>query len=71
MESGYQKLKKVRIQNNLSYEDMAKKLEISKCYYWQIEHKKRRLYYDMALKIASIFELKPDDLFYEMLLLDK
>lgn len=71
MENYYQKLKKVRIQNNLSYEDMAKKLEISKCYYWQIEHKKRRLYYDMALKIADIFELKPDDLFYETLLLDK
>lgn len=71
MENYYQKLKKVRIQNNLSYEDMAKKLEISKCYYWQIEHKKRRLYYDMALKIADIFELKPDDLFYETLVLDK
>lgn len=71
MENYYQKLKKVRIQNNLSYEDMAKKLEISKCYYWQIEHKRRRLYYDMALKIADIFELKPDDLFYETLLLDK
>lgn len=71
MENYYQKLKRVRIQNNFSYEDMAKKLDISKCYYWQIEHKRRRLYYDMALKIADIFELKPDDLFYETLLLDK
>lgn len=71
MENCYQKLKKLRIQNQISYEDMAKKLEISKCYYWQIEHKRRRLYYDMALKIANIFNLKPDDLFYETLLLDK
>ena len=29
------------------------------------EHKKRRLYYEMAVKIAAIFNLKPDDLFYE------
>lgn len=61
----YNKLKKVRESHGLSYEDMAKTLEISKCFYWQIEHKKRRLYYDMAKKIAKIFNLKPDDLFYE------
>ncbi len=71
MEGSYQKLKKIRMQNGLSYEDMAKRLEISKCYYWQIEHKRRRLYYDMALKITSIFNLKPDDLFYETSPLDK
>lgn len=71
MENCYQKLKNIRIQNNISYEEMSKKLEISKCYYWQIEHKRRRLYYDMALKIANIFNLKPDDLFYDTLLLDK
>ena len=61
----YIKLKKIREENKLSYEDMAKKLEISKCFYWQIEHKKRRLYYDMAKRIAKIFNLKPDELFYE------
>lgn len=71
MDSCYQKLKKVRMQCGFSYEDMAKRLEISKCYYWQIEHKRRRLYYDMAFKIASIFDLKPDELFYETFLLDK
>lgn len=61
----YNKLKKVRESHGLSYDDMAKMLGISKCFYWQIEHKKRRLYYDMAKKIAKIFNLKPDDLFYE------
>lgn len=61
----YSKLKEIRENNYLSYEDMANKLGISKCFYWQIEHKKRRLYYDMAKKIAKIFNMKPDDLFFE------
>lgn len=61
----YEKLTKIREKQGLSYEDMANKLKISKCFYWQIEHKKRRLYYDMAKKIAEIFNMKPDDLFFE------
>ena len=65
MVSGYTKLTKLRKEKKYSYEDMAKKLEISKCFYWQIEHKKRRLYYDMAKQIAKIFKVKPDDIFYE------
>ena len=65
MNESYIKLKKMREKKHLSYEDMAQKLSISKCFYWQLENKKRRLYYDMARKIASIFHLKPDDLFFE------
>jgi len=65
MGSSYTKLVELRKEKNYSYEDMAKKLEISKCFYWQIEHKKRRLYYDMAKRIASIFKMKPDDIFFE------
>lgn len=65
MKTCYQKLKTLREEQGLSYEDMAKILEISKCFYWQIEHKKRRLYYDMAIKIANVFHLKPDAIFYE------
>ena len=61
----YKKLQELRIKNHLSYDDMAKKLKISRCFYWQIEHKKRRLYYHMAKEIANIFKLKPDDIFYE------
>lgn len=64
MKISYQKLKKIREENGLSYEDMAKQLGISKCFYWQLEHKQRRLYYDMAIKIARVFHLKPDDIFY-------
>lgn len=58
-------LKELREKEGLSYEDMANKLGISKAYYWQLEHKNRRLYYDMAKKIAEIFKLKPDDIFFE------
>ena len=38
---------------------------ISKTFYWQIENNKRRLSYDMAIRIASIFNLKPDSLFFD------
>lgn len=59
------KLKELREQKKYSYEYMAKKLGISKAYYWQLEHKNRRLSYEMAKNIASIFSLKPDDIFLE------
>lgn len=59
------KLEEARINANYSYADMANTLGISKTYYWQLENGKRRLYYHLAVKIADIFKLKPDDLFYE------
>lgn len=65
MVNRYEKLIALRKKYKLDYENMAKKLEISKCFYWQIEHKKRRLYYEMAVKIAAIFGMKPDDIFYD------
>ena len=57
-------LKKIRKKNNITYEEMAKKLNISKTYYWQIENRKRTLSYQMAIKIAAIFKTKPDKIFY-------
>lgn len=59
------KLSDLRKASNYSYQQMANKLNISKTFYWQIEHEQRRLSYDMALKIAKIFKLKPDEVFYE------
>lgn len=59
------KLKEIREKYNYSHQDMAEKLNISKCYYWQIENGNRRIYYFMAKNIAAIFNLKPDDIFYE------
>lgn len=50
---------------NYSCQRMANILKISKTYYWQLEQGKRRLTYDMAIKIANVFGLKPDDLFYD------
>ena len=58
-------LKVLREEKGLNYQEMANLLGISKAYYWQLEHKNRRLYYDMAKKIAEIFKLKPDDIFYQ------
>jgi len=57
-------LKNVRVKNGISMQQMADILNISKTFYWQLENKKRRLSYDMAVRIADIFTLKPDDLFY-------
>lgn len=56
-------LKKLRKENNLTIYQMAFKLGISPSYYSQIENKRRRLYYEYAIKIASIFNKKPDDIF--------
>lgn len=58
------KLKIVREKYKYNYLDMAKKLSISKTFYWQIENGYRRLTYEMAKKIASVLKTKPDDLFY-------
>ena len=59
------KLKELRTKNGLSCDAIAKQLKISKVYYWQLENKKRRLFYSQAIEIAKIFNLKPDDIFYE------
>ena len=60
----YQKLKNLRKENDLSIYDMADKLNISSVHYYFIENQKRILYYDMAIKISRIFNMKPDDIFY-------
>ncbi len=61
----YEKLKILRKNKNLSYSQMAKELNLSTSYYWQIENKKKKLYYGLAIKIANYFHLKPDDIFYD------
>lgn len=61
----FNKLKKLRKNNGYDYKTFAKLINISSSYYWQIENGKRRLYYEMAKKISSVFNLKPDDIFYD------
>ena len=58
-------LKELRKKHKLTYQAVANKLDISKCFYWQIENSKRTLSYEMAIRIADIFNKKPDDIFYE------
>jgi putative transcriptional regulator len=59
-----ERLQELRLNSSKSYSDMAKLLKISKTYYWQLENNKRRISYDRAVKIAAIFDLKPDEIFY-------
>ncbi|MDD3186956.1 MAG: helix-turn-helix transcriptional regulator [Bacilli bacterium] len=58
------KLKTIRLKFNYTTQDMADFLGISKTFYWQIENGTRTLSYNMAIKISIIFNLKPDDIFY-------
>lgn len=64
-EQRYQNLTRIRKQKNLSMITIADKLNISTAYYCQLETKKKRLSYEMAVRIANILGMKPDDIFYE------
>ena len=59
------KLKEIRMKNKYSCQKMAVSLNISKPFYWQLENQKRKLSYVMAVKIAKIFKMKPDEIFYQ------
>lgn len=61
------KLQQLRIKSGYTYQQMADMIGVCKAYYWQLEHNNRRLYYDMAKKIASVFNLKPDAIFYDVI----
>lgn len=58
-------LMRIRRKHKYTSSYMAERLSISKPFYWQIEHGHRRLTYEMAIKIANIFKVKPDDIFYK------
>lgn len=60
-----EKLKKNRINENLTCQQVADRAGISKEHYWFIENGKRGLTYDMAARIAKVFNKKPDDIFFE------
>ena len=63
----FKKLQELRIQQGYTYQKMADKLHISKCYYWQIENKQRNLTYKMAFQIAKILKTKHYKIFLEEL----
>ncbi len=58
-------LKELRCQKKYTAKQMSEKLGISKPFYCQLENRTRRLSYAMAIKIATIFQMKPDAIFYE------
>ncbi|MDD3341754.1 MAG: helix-turn-helix transcriptional regulator [Bacilli bacterium] len=59
------KLKEMRTSKKMTSKIMAQQLGISIPFYSQIENRQRRLTYEMAVKIASIFKTKPDKIFYD------
>ncbi len=59
-------LKSLRVKNGWTCKNMADMLKISKPFYWQIENGKRRLSYEMAIKIANLFDTTPDPIFYNL-----
>lgn len=61
----YKKLKELRQKNKYTTQVMADKLGISKAFYCQIENGVRRLSYDMSIRIANVFNLKPDTIFFK------
>ena len=61
----YKKLKEVRYKNKKTAREVSEMVGISKAFYCQIENGKRRMSYELAVKIASVFKVKPDFLFYD------
>ncbi len=61
----YLKLKQMRKKKKIRIVDMSQQLGISPAYYSQIETGKKNLSYSLAIKIAEIFNKKPDYIFYE------
>lgn len=59
------KLRELRMKKGYTTKDMGEMLNISKPFYCQIENQKRRLSYDMAVRIAAIFNVRPDTIFYK------
>lgn len=60
-----EKLKELRLKHGYNFRQMADLVGISKPFYWQIENNQRRMTYDLAIRIAKVFDLKPDDIFYD------
>ena len=54
----YTKLRKIRNENGYTCKYMAKELDITAAYYCQIETGARNLSYNMACKIARVFNMK-------------
>ena len=54
----------LRKENGYTYYHIAKMINCSKSYVWQIFNGKRTLSYEQAVLISSIFNMKTDEIFY-------
>lgn len=59
------KLKSLRESNGMTYQQVANGAGLTKEHYWMIENGKRNLSYQNAVKIASVFNKEPDDIFLQ------
>lgn len=59
------KLKQMRIDEGFTYKMVADEIGVTKEYYWMIENGKRRLSYELAVKIARVFNTSPDNIFFD------
>jgi len=61
----FREIRRLRQVNNYSCADMGRMLKMSRIYYWQLENRKRKLSYAMAIRVAGVFGFKPDNVFFE------
>lgn len=59
------KLMKMQNESNMTYQEVADQVGITKEYYWMIANGKRKLSYPIAVKIAKVFKSSPDYIFLE------
>jgi putative transcriptional regulator len=64
-------LRRERIKRNLTYQDVADGVGITKVYYWYIENGKRGLSYELASKLALFFQKNTDEIFLSSELTNK
>lgn len=60
-----ERLKELRLSEGMTLKDIAEELNISLEYYWMLENEKRKLSYEMACRIAAIFQKTPDQIFFD------
>ena len=65
MNINFKLLKGIMKEDKLTYEYIANALSYSEPSIWQIIDNKRGLSYKNALLIAYVFNMKPDELFYD------
>ena len=61
----YVNLEKLRRKKGITIVELAKRLDKSSQYIWDIEDGRRNLSYKMAFKISLILDVKPDDIFLD------